>query len=126
MQPDARITVLVEGQVKPTIEIVIHRTLTSPAELISAAAGASWTGLVSLESYGRDVLRRYRFAPDSSNSPMLQAIPYAMKQIVREIRFTIADFTTSAENSQTASGKLPSYSAIGNKLVRIGHQTVSR
>ena len=65
------------------LEIELYREVDTPAELIRAGEGSEpYTGMISIENYGRWLLREYELTSDTGLKAIQQALPYALKQTV--------------------------------------------
>jgi hypothetical protein len=90
-QPGTQVEVLasLDSENCPGIEVSIYRALGAPSDLFSALSGGeSWTGMVSIETYGQWMLHKFEFTEGSANQAFIQALPYALKKIVESLRFS--------------------------------------
>jgi hypothetical protein len=90
-QPGTKVEVLASYDTDscPGIEVSIYRALDAPSELVASPSSLeSWTGMVNIETYGQWILHTFEFAKGSANNAFIQALPYAIKQIVESLRFS--------------------------------------
>ena len=84
-QSAVAVTVIVARNIgeQKEVEIELYREVDTPAELIKAGEGSeSYTGMISIENYGRRLLRENELASDTGFKAIQQALPYALKQSV--------------------------------------------
>jgi hypothetical protein len=91
LEQNSRVTVIPRVQRAcvtecPPFELIVNHSLQSPAELIVATTDIAWTGLVTVENYGRSLLREYEFETGTGFAAIVEALPFALKQVVEEIR----------------------------------------
>ena len=69
------------------IEITIYRNVDTPAELIRVReVSEPYSGMISIESYGRWLLRHHELASNTGFKAIQEAIPYALKQAITHAR----------------------------------------
>lgn len=86
------VTVIVSRDVSDQtgIEIAVHRNVDTPAELIRAReVSEPYSGMISIESYGRWLLRKYELASDTGFKAIQEAMPYALKQAITHARVEV-------------------------------------
>ncbi|KAN0113138.1 hypothetical protein V8E51_006089 [Hyaloscypha variabilis] len=90
-QPGTKVEVLasLDSENCPGIEVSIYRALGAPSDLVaSLSGGGSWTGMVSIETYGQWMLHKFEFTEGSANQALMQALPYAIKKIIESLRLS--------------------------------------
>jgi hypothetical protein len=90
-QPGTKVEVLasLDSEDCPGIEVSIYRALGAPSDLVTAPSSVeSWTGMVSIETYGQWMLHKFEFSEGSANQAFIQALPYVIKKIVEYLRFS--------------------------------------
>jgi hypothetical protein len=90
-QPGTQVEVIasLDDENCPGIEVSIYRALEAPSDLVSALSGSeSWSGMVSIETYGQWMLHKFELTGGSANQAFMQALPYALKKVVESLRFS--------------------------------------
>jgi hypothetical protein len=90
-QPGTKVEVLasLDSENCPGIKVSIYRALGAPSDLVGGlSGGGSWTGMVSIETYGQWMLHKFEFTEGSANQALIQALPYAIKKIVESLRLS--------------------------------------
>ena len=88
-QSAAGVTIIVSRDIDDhsEIEIAVHQEVATPAKLIRAREGSeSYSGMISIENYGRWLLREYELGSDTGFKAIQQALPYALKQVITHVR----------------------------------------
>lgn len=84
-QSAVKVTIIVFREISghSGIEIAVHREVDTPAELIRAREALEpYSGMISIENYGRWLFREYELASETGWKAIRQALPYALKQII--------------------------------------------
>lgn len=84
-QSALRVTVIVSRSTSDHkgIDITVYRNVDTPAELVRAhEVSEPYSSMISIESYGRWLLRHYELASNTGFKAIHEAIPYALKQAV--------------------------------------------
>jgi hypothetical protein len=92
-QPGTKVEVLASLEFPhcPGIEVSIYRALGTPSNLVarlSEGEAEPWTGMISIETYGKWMLHKFEFTEGSANQAVIQALPYATRKIVESLRLS--------------------------------------
>ena len=102
-QPESNIT-LVVGRAQG-MTVAISRHMNSPAEIVEmntvAERKSSWTGMVSVQTYAKTRFQRLGLHSDLAKRAVVQALPYAVKQVT--------DLLQPTDLSEYDSGIMPAW-----------------
>jgi hypothetical protein len=76
------------SETNPGIQVSIHHAMEAPSDLVEARLGSDWTGMVSVEEYGRWSLYELKFDTGPAKEALLQALPFAIRHIIQSLRFS--------------------------------------
>ncbi|KAL9117578.1 MAG: hypothetical protein Q9187_005886, partial [Circinaria calcarea] len=84
----SRVTLITQPEFNtPSFDMVIHRGLGDPTELIKPEPGElCWSGMLTIEAHGQWLLRELRFDVEDTYKAVAQALPYALKQVLIMLR----------------------------------------
>lgn len=88
-QSAAGVTIIISRDIDDhsEIEIAIHQDVATPAKLIRAREKSEpYSGMISIENYGRWLLRGYELASGTGFQAIQQALPYALNQVITHVR----------------------------------------
>jgi hypothetical protein len=71
------------------LEVSVHGEVGGPSDLVAAPLGnGPWTGMLSIEMYGQWTLQDHGFAAGPAHETLIQALPFAIQQTVKSLRFS--------------------------------------
>jgi len=90
-QLDPKVIVIAptSGDNMSNFEITIHHSVGAPAELVAPGDdGRAWIGMVSIECYGRWLLKGFDLDTGDASRALVQAVPHAVQQVIASLKFS--------------------------------------
>ena len=87
-QPNTKVDVIIDTKTGTGLHVSIHRAIGEPFDLVEDLSSKEWTGMVNAEEYSRWNLSELGFDTEIAKEALLEALPFAIKQIIQTLRFS--------------------------------------